>query len=666
MKYKYLKKNQRKIAYKYSNKEKFNKKYIKYKVLYTKINDILSTLLFCLSYYLYYLSLEPCFSGVDTCGNNVKWIFMKVFQLSSACIILSILFLLIIFNVITKLHIFHFIPFFIYFYITRNGISFKDHGFFNFIAFFLIFILTVLIGVITKVFVSFISNINSYRIQKFTEIFLLVLLYLYSFDPMNCSDWGKGLNNTFIEDNINKYGCRIQFPKKCPYKIFKYFQDFTKLIHLNCSSSKKNNREIILKKSKSKYITNITKRFGFPLTNKGLIGRLDGVDDVLIYNFVLNNLFDIDNKTLNENETELILDFTKDNLGEYIIDLKYNETLSKERKALENKVSPYSNNIIVIFIDSVSRGNSIRQLKKTLSFFENFMKYSGGYNPKYTNEKYHSFQFFKYHAFKNNTSGNFPRLFYGVDRSSEKIVLLTKFFKENGFITNYNSDACQKDNIRTFHNLTENEVYDHQFLLCDPNIYSYLSPYKKCLHGKTNIEYLCEYSNQFWRKYNQNRKLSVIISNDGHEGTLEALKYTDIILYNYLNSLFHDNLLKDSSIILLSDHGVVMPSVYGAYDFYSKEMGLPMLYLLINDRKNINYIEQYFYLHENQQILITAFDIYNTIIHLLYGDEYITIKTKESQLEAPKSHLGQSLFTNISKKNRTTINLELLKYILCV
>ena len=95
-------------------------------------------------------------------------------------------------------------------------------------------------------------------------------------------------------------------------------------------------------------------------------------------------------------------------------------------------------------------------------------------------------------------------------------------------------------------------------------------------------------------------------------------------------------------------------------------MGLPMLYLLINDRKNINYIEQYFYLHENQQILITAFDIYNTIIHLLYGDEYITIKTKESQLEAPKSHLGQSLFTNISKKNRTTINLELLKYILCV
>ena len=57
-----------------------------------------------------------------------------------------------------------------------------------------------------------------------------------------------------------------------------------------------------------------------------------------------------------------------------------------------------------------------------------------------------------------------------------------------------------------------------------------------------------------------------------------------------------------------------MPSIYSLFDFYSKERGLPMLYLLINDRKNISYNEQYFNLHENQQAFITAFDIYNTII----------------------------------------------------
>ena len=144
-------------------------------------------------------------------------------------------------------------------------------------------------------------------------------------------------------------------------------------------------------------------------------------------------------------------------------------------------------------------------------------------------------------------------------------------------------------------------------------MFSYVSPSKKCLHGKTDVEYLCEYSNQFWRKYQKNRKFSIMVLNDGHEGTLEALKYSDEFIYNYLNSLFNENLFKDSSIFLLSDHGVVMPSIYSLFDFYSKERGLPMLYLLINDRKNISYNEQYFNLYENQQAFITAFDIYNTI-----------------------------------------------------
>jgi hypothetical protein len=144
------------------------------------------------------------------------------------------------------------------------------------------------------------------------------------------------------------------------------------------------------------------------LTNKIKEGKLDYKDDLLRF-FILKNLFDIDKKGQENRNPELILDFSKDNFGEYIIDVKYNESLSKERKKLEKKVSPYSENIMIIFIDSVSRGNSVRQLKKTLEFFEKFMPYKGGYNKHHPKEKYHSFQFFKYHAFKNHTSGNFPR-----------------------------------------------------------------------------------------------------------------------------------------------------------------------------------------------------------------------------------------------------------------
>ena len=71
-----------------------------------------------------------------------------------------------------------------------------------------------------------------------------------------------------------------------------------------------------------------------------------------------------------------------------------------------------------------------------------------------------------------------------------------------------------------------------------------------------------------------------------------------------------------------------MPSIYFFYSFYKLEEHLPMLYIIINDRKNITYNEQYKYIHKNQQTLITGYDIYNTLIHIIYGEKYYSLKTK--------------------------------------
>ena len=110
--------------------------------------------------------------------------------------------------------------------------------------------------------------------------------------------------------------------------------------------------------------------------------------------------------------------------------------------------------------------------------------------------------------------------------------------------------------------------------------------------------------------------------------------------------------MKDTSVLLLSDHGVGMPSVYFTYDFYSIEIHLPMLYIITNDRKNNNYEEQYKYLNENQQTLITGFDIYNTIGHLAFGDKYFSIDNKTDFLDTPKTKYGKSLFEKINSKER--------------
>ena len=383
---------------------------------------------------------------------------------------------------------------------------------------------------------------------KLLIISLLTLVYHFKLPNVDCSGWDRGLNNTSIENKVEQYGCSIKIPKYCQYKALSKFLDFTKIFHLNCSINKSNSRKKILKYSQSPYITKHTKKFGFPLTNKGLIGSLDGVDEIVLKEYILNNLFDLENNYNNFSDPEIIVDFSKKDSGELNINLQYNDSLSKERKKLESKNNPYSNNIMIIYIDSVSRACSIRQLNKTLSFFEKFISYEGGFNKKFPDEKFHSFQFFKYHAFEGRTSGNYPPLYYGNKREAKNIIRINKYFKENGYITNQCCDLCKKDNVKTLHNLTFSELYDHQMLLCDPNVIRYHKPIQKCLYGKVDVGYLFDYSEQFWRKYKDNRKLSNIVINIGHEGTMEVLKHYDDLIYNYLQSLYNDNLFKETSI----------------------------------------------------------------------------------------------------------------------
>ena len=280
------------------------------------------------------------------------------------------------------------------------------------------------------------------------------------------------------------------------------------------------------------------------------------------------------------------------------------------------------------------------------------MPYKRQHNIKYPKGNFHSFQFFKYHSFEKYTTGNFPPLFYGNLKNVTDLVRINKYAKLNGYITCYSADLCRKDNTRSYHKSSKEELYDHQLLLCDPNTSSPNTPKKRCLYGNLNSYYLYDYISQFWRKYPNNRKFSTTVINDAHEGTLESIKYSDDIIYNFLNSLYNDNLLKDTTIFLMSDHGCIMPSIYYLNEFFQLEYRLPMLFMIINDRKNIDYNQQYFNIHENQQTFITGYDIYNTIANIIYGDNYINIPNKENTHDTPKSPIGQSLFEKIDQKER--------------
>ena len=620
--------------------------------------------LFILNYYLYYLSLEKCLEGFDICGEKSDWILKKLTQAVFSYLILTLLFELMIFNKVSKYHLFHIIILFSYFYNYSHGLDFHDHGYFNFVGGITIVSLLLLGLMPFNGYIFLIKKNNKIYLIIYSG-FLIIILIIYIFianSHMNCNDWAKGLNNTYIDNNINIHGCRIEFPKFCPYKLGKYVFDLTRWQGIECYKNKEDTKKVLLQFSESPFININTKRIGFPLINKDpdlLIFTIENSDALLKY--TKQYLVDMDNvelveKIYKENKPEIIVDFSRNPFGEINIDLKFNKTLSEERKKLENNaVIPYAKNIIILYIDSVSRAYSMRQLKKTLKFIEQFMPYRGKCNKNFKSDNFHSFQFFKYHSFKGYTFENYPRIFYG-NRAGDNITKIIKYFKENGYVTSYSNDECLVEISMIKHKMKFEEIGDHELILCDPNRKNANLLVKRCLYNKLTTAHLYEYGNQFWRKYKNNRRFLMVATHDGHEGTLEVLKYLDGTLFNFLNDLFNDNLMKDTTIFLLSDHGTAMPSQYYMNHFYHKEMSLPMLYIICNDRKNVSYNKQYQYINQNQQALVTGYDIYNTLGNLLYGDNYDYIKNKTDLKDTPKSKYGISLFKEIKTKDRKPIN----------
>ena len=155
---------------------------------------------------------------------------------------------------------------------------------------------------------------------------------------MNCNDWGKGLNETFIDSNKTKHGCYLKTPKLCPYKLGKYIFDFTKWKKILCKNNQENTKKILFEFSNSPYINKNTTRFGFPLINKhpDLLLNFNELNNKML-KYVKENLVDMDNvelvkKIYKDNIPEIIVDYTNNPYGEIVINLIYNETLSKERK----------------------------------------------------------------------------------------------------------------------------------------------------------------------------------------------------------------------------------------------------------------------------------------------------------------------------------------------
>ena len=346
-----------------------------------------------------------------------------------------------------------------------------------------------------------------------------------------------------------------------------------------------------------------------------------------------------------------------------------NETLSKERKKIaENKHSLY-NNVLIVYVDALSRNIFQRKMHKISKYIEPYMLY----NLNETEKEYTTFQFMKYNTLKGLTIPNIKAMFYGIGLEESNGVNLVKYFKEQGYVTGHTGTTCGKEifsvNALLQSQKLDYDSWDHEniALFCDQNFFDpeypltkgVASVLKRCLYGKYAFEYMIDYTEQFWKLYPDNKKFFRIHFNEGHEGTMELVTYLADPLFEFVKYFFDNKLLDDTFMFILSDHGnhMVGPWALIRPRDYLIESTLATLFFVIPNNNKLYKDGLYDIIHENQQTFITPYDIHDTLIHLAYG-------TDTPAPHAYSTH-GNSLLVVLNKTERycesPKLNLEISK-----
>ena len=496
------------------------------------------------------------------------------------------------------------------------GTNILEHGKYNFLLFFITTILVffVILGVYMVYRFSRTIKYLYLIIAVFAFFFCFLICYNFKYkyeSNYSCEKWNINLNNSYIFEDEKNEKCNLEKIKGLCYmdKIYNFF-DLTLGNNIKCENRDINEIDNFYGMIKNKTLRKYTK-FAFPST----ININRGNNTKNLQHYLFNNLVELEtNSSLIKNyETELdfITDTNKTTKGELKINLIKNDTLSEKRKKISEKSGKNSiyDNVLLIFLSSVSRAHFQRGMPKLSKFISKLMSYEPF--PTMT-----SYQFSKYKNFP-YTMENIKHLFYKNDIDS------LKYFKEEGYITGQVSDICDK-------NMNNKNIidFDHEnfVMSCDPNYFlkKEFSTYERCLYGKPISEHMINYASQFWEKYSENKKYFRMTFNYGNEPTGNVIRYLDEPLYNMLWNFYNERKLRNTAVFIISEQGNKNNGLYnilGSVEFeIEKKYGVFIMLLDWNEKfKKEQYHEN---LIKNQNLFITPYDIYDTVVHIALGEKY--------------------------------------------
>lgn len=617
----------------------------------------LSFLIFIITFLIYKRSLFNC-SNINECIKkyNVNVVLNCLTKSILSGLFLSFNVAFIIWKLLSKAHILIILIFIIGLLFIDYGNDIYNHGLINFSIMFISTIFgTLFLLVFQTIRSSFIEKNYRVAIYLISWIFIIFIsFYIFYYLVLNCSYWNKGLNGVQIDNNKNKYSCKIRSPSKCYISAFDNVFDFSKMLDYKCDSQ---NMKFTFLETLENYSLYYDAEFednvsvlNFPLTNNEQYSGFEFNNENNFGRKVITNIKGDSKKDIQNSEIFLIKD------GKYStieMNMNKNHTLIRERKKKENASSKIKN-IIFIYFDSLSRQQFLRQLQT----FSNIL--SDLYDSSNTN--YESLEFLKYHTFNNYNHQSLNSLFYGTsilhneyNNEDEKPMHILSHLKNNGFITAQSANICSKHLSGSYFNSFKDE-FDHEniAMFCDPN-YSIVDPKKKyikgihsslkrCLFGRDTFEYVFDYGKMFWETYSENNKFLRLGFFDGNENSGEVVKYLDNYLVDFLLDIINKGKFLNTMLFLVSSSGEIEAGIFDkkrkSEFFYEKNLG--SWFMIINkyglDKKIIENIKK------NMQNFVTPYDVYDTLLSIIYDcyDINCTEKIKHRSIN------GISAFNSIN------------------
>jgi len=303
-------------------------------------------------------------------------------------------------------------------------------------------------------------------------------------------------------------------------------------------------------------------------------------------------------------------------------------------------------NVLMLYIDAVSRRQFFRNLPKTAKKLESI--HNSGVS--------HLNQFFRYGVIGFNTNRNSLGLFTGLQRDGiHSGIPIWEDYRNRGYVAGMTDDLCE-DWDRGYNNRTRVSL-DHELIapFCLPEYHELngiswsifkgeFSMRRRCITGQYVHNFALNYTRDFINLYDGKNPWFFRASfMEAHESSGEVLSLMDDDLENFFGSLSKET-LERTAILIMSDHGLHM-----GFNFLFTRQGqvehkLPVFTTLIPERFFNKYPELRKNIDENEQKLISAFDIYATMRDMLDFDI-----SRE-----PKEKLGVGIDISEAKLNDKT------------